>query len=76
MADEISQGDARPAPEPKCPICAKPRVMAYRPFCSKRCQQVDLGRWLGEVYTIPVTELDDEDGEEPATPPLRRSRDD
>ena len=67
MADETSQGDAKPAPEPKCPICAKPRVMAYRPFCSKRCQQVDLGRWLGEVYTIPVTEHDDEDGEEPGS---------
>jgi len=76
MADENSQNGGQLTPAPKCPICAKPRELKYRPFCSKRCQQVDLGRWLGEVYTIPVTELDDEDGEEPGAPPARRSRDD
>jgi endogenous inhibitor of DNA gyrase (YacG/DUF329 family) len=51
-----------------CPICSKPRDQQYRPFCSKRCADVDLGRWFTGSYAIPVTELDDEDGEEPDVP--------
>ena len=39
--------------------------MAVRPFCSKRCADVDLNRWLSGVYAVPVTEEDDEDGERP-----------
>lgn len=35
-----------------CPICQKPAVQAYRPFCSKRCADIDLGRWLGGDYRI------------------------
>jgi len=35
-----------------CPICGKPVGAKYRPFCSTRCQQIDLGRWLGENYRI------------------------
>lgn len=53
-----------------CPICGKPGVHAYRPFCSKRCADVDLNRWLSGSYAIPVTEEEDEDGEQPATGPL------
>ena len=34
----------------RCPICRKPATREHRPFCSKRCAQIDLGRWLGEVY--------------------------
>lgn len=49
-----------------CPICGKPKVEAYRPFCSKRCADVDLGRWLNGQYAIPVSEDDDEDGENAA----------
>jgi endogenous inhibitor of DNA gyrase (YacG/DUF329 family) len=37
----------------KCPICGKPRVEAYRPFCSKRCADIDLGRWLEGRYAVP-----------------------
>jgi uncharacterized protein len=36
-----------------CPICGKPTVPAYRPFCSKRCADVDLARWLRGDYAIP-----------------------
>lgn len=36
-----------------CPICQKPADRAYRPFCSKRCADVDLGRWLKGSYAIP-----------------------
>ncbi len=44
----------------KCPICGKPSEAAYRPFCSKRCADVDLQRWLSGRYTIPV--VDDDKG--------------
>jgi endogenous inhibitor of DNA gyrase (YacG/DUF329 family) len=50
-----------------CPICAKPSEPTYRPFCSKRCANIDLGRWLNESYRVPVAEQDDEDGT--PTPP-------
>ena len=46
-----------------CPICGKPVDQALRPFCSKRCADVDLNRWLSGVYAVPVKEDDDEDGE-------------
>jgi endogenous inhibitor of DNA gyrase (YacG/DUF329 family) len=45
---------------PKCPICGKPADPEYRPFCSKRCADVDLQRWLSGGYAIPAVE--DEDG--------------
>lgn len=38
-----------------CPICARPvETPLFRPFCSARCKQVDLARWLGEVYRLPA----------------------
>lgn len=40
----------------KCPICGKPPVEAHKPFCSPRCHQVDLHRWLGEGYRIATDE--------------------
>lgn len=36
-----------------CPICGKPAAPAYKPFCSKRCADVDLQRWLSGAYVIP-----------------------
>jgi endogenous inhibitor of DNA gyrase (YacG/DUF329 family) len=36
-----------------CPICQKPSLEAYRPFCSKRCADVDLSRWFTGRYAIP-----------------------
>ena len=53
-----------------CPICGKPVVAAYRPFCSRRCADVDLGRWLTESYRIPAeTEEETEAAPEDDTPP-------
>lgn len=48
-----------------CPICNKPVDPAFRPFCSKRCADVDLQRWFTGGYAIPVVEDDDEDGDLP-----------
>jgi hypothetical protein len=45
---------------PKCPICRKPAVVEYRPFCSRRCADVDLQRWLTGGYAVPAVEDDDE----------------
>jgi endogenous inhibitor of DNA gyrase (YacG/DUF329 family) len=38
----------------KCPICGKPMVEEFKPFCSKRCADVDLNRWLTGNYVIPA----------------------
>jgi endogenous inhibitor of DNA gyrase (YacG/DUF329 family) len=60
-------GDARAgqgaAKEKPCPICGKPAIEASRPFCSERCRDVDLNRWLSNSYTIPAAKDDDEDAE-------------
>jgi uncharacterized protein len=45
-----------------CPICGKPAAESLRPFCSRRCANVDLNRWLSGVYAVPVKEEEDEDG--------------
>ena len=54
-------------PEPNlrtnaCPICGKPALETFRPFCSRRCADVDINRWLSGVYAVPVKEEEDEDG--------------
>jgi uncharacterized protein len=46
-----------------CPICGKPAAEASRPFCSERCRDVDLNRWLSNSYAIPAAKDDDEDAE-------------
>ena len=43
-----------------CPICGKPAVEASRPFCSERCRDVDLNRWLSNSYVIPAARDDDD----------------
>ena len=45
----------------KCPICARPTEPAFKPFCSKRCSDEDLSRWLNGSYAVP----DDDDDERP-----------
>jgi endogenous inhibitor of DNA gyrase (YacG/DUF329 family) len=44
-----------------CPICGKPADAQFRPFCSQRCRDVDLNRWLSGVYAVPVTADEEED---------------
>ena len=53
-----------------CPICKKHSVAVFRPFCSKRCADLDLGRWLKGSYAIPAVEQDDpEEGNLPSELP-------
>ncbi|HEY1855980.1 DNA gyrase inhibitor YacG [Acidocella sp.] len=47
-----------------CPICQKPSDKQHRPFCSKRCADIDLGRWLTEGYVVPARPTAEEDEEE------------
>ncbi|MBL4616982.1 MAG: DNA gyrase inhibitor YacG [Robiginitomaculum sp.] len=42
----------------KCPLCKKPSDQAHKPFCSDRCRQVDLGRWLKGSYVVPGADED------------------
>ena len=46
-----------------CPTCRKPALQAYRPFCSKRCADVDLNRWFSGAYVVAGKQEEDEDGE-------------
>ena len=50
-----------------CPICKKQPVPAFRPFCSRRCADLDLGRWLNGSYAVPLVEEDG--GEDWNAPP-------
>ena len=68
MADKTrKQGPAEAGPRkesPKakpCPICGQPASHATRPFCSARCRNVDLNRWLSGSYVVPGAEDDPED---------------
>ncbi|MES1203920.1 MAG: DNA gyrase inhibitor YacG [Pseudomonadota bacterium] len=47
-----------------CPICNKPGDPEYRPFCSKRCADVDLHRWLTGSYVMPGEALSEDDEED------------
>ena len=51
-----------------CPICSKASDPAYRPFCGRRCADVDLGRWLNGSYALPA-ESEEAEGEYEDTPP-------
>ncbi len=49
----------------RCPICGAPTEVAYRPFCSRRCADVDLSRWLRGAYAVAGGDADaDEDGDD------------
>lgn len=52
----------------KCAICGKEQDPKYRPFCSKRCADVDLNRWLSGGYAIPAAEEDEPDDESVIVP--------
>jgi uncharacterized protein len=48
-------------PRKPCAICKKPSQPKFHPFCSNRCAQVDLSRWLGGKYAIPASNSEDDD---------------
>jgi uncharacterized protein len=60
MSDTRTPGIAR-----RCPICGKPAVEQHRPFCSRRCALVDLGRWIGGNYRVPDAKINEEEEDTP-----------
>jgi hypothetical protein len=56
-----SQDEARAPAKVGCPICGKPQKGQFRPFCSRRCADVDLHRWLSGVYAVPALEAEGDD---------------
>ena len=70
MAETTPNTTPRLAP---CPICGKLPLAEFKPFCSKRCADVDLNRWLSGVYAVPVTGNDDEDGDKIGDAPDERA---
>ena len=42
-----------------CPLCGRETVPRYRPFCSRRCADIDLGKWFSEGYRVAATDPDD-----------------
>lgn len=54
----------QPDPPPRCPICGRPAVPAFRPFCSKRCRDQDLLNWLSGRYAVPAVETDADDDQD------------
>jgi uncharacterized protein len=64
MAEDADK-TSRPRRKANCPICKAPTAERWRPFCSSRCADVDLARWLGGQYAIPGGDADaDEDGDD------------
>jgi len=60
---KLMTGDKKTKQPPRCPQCGKPRDPKHRPFCSPRCRDLDLGKWLNGSYAIPA-----EEEEPPDTP--------
>jgi uncharacterized protein len=48
-----------------CPICGKPAAEKHRPFCGRRCADVDLNRWLSDTYVVRTETDADEDEQAP-----------
>jgi hypothetical protein len=71
MADDnTGRGDpGRGAAGRPCPICGKPAAAEARPFCSRRCADVDLGRWLGGGYRVPGRPPAEDDADLPLAEP-------
>jgi endogenous inhibitor of DNA gyrase (YacG/DUF329 family) len=56
----MTEPEAPPRQPPRCPVCGRPTAAETRPFCSPRCRQVDLGRWLSGAYAVPTEEPPEE----------------
>ncbi|WP_371321788.1 DNA gyrase inhibitor YacG, partial [Vibrio parahaemolyticus] len=53
MTEKLTSGNK------SCPLCGSSVIHRYRPFCSKRCADIDLSRWMGGAYAVPVVQLDE-----------------
>ncbi|GJE15630.1 DNA gyrase inhibitor YacG [Methylobacterium marchantiae] len=65
MSDGVPTKPSTKLKAEPCPICRKPVRPEFQPFCSARCADIDLGRWLTDRYAIPT---DEDENEDDATP--------
>ena len=73
----MASKDSSAAGTGRCPICRRKAETAFRPFCSVRCRDVDLARWLGGGYAIPGSQdAGNEDGDEAAARGARNTGED
>lgn len=65
MADPGKSSPVTPLPTGarRCPICGKRSVLRHQPFCSGRCADIDLGRWLKGAYRVETEEPAEDGGE-------------
>jgi uncharacterized protein len=62
-AKSSGNASSRAAAIKPCPICGKPATAESRPFCSDRCRDVDLNRWLSGAYVVPARADEDDDND-------------
>ncbi len=60
MSAKITSLETKSTKTIKCPICLENSIYPHSPFCSRRCSQLDLGRWLNEAYVISAPEVNEE----------------
>ena len=62
-AKEAAKETSKAAKAKRCPICGQPATAAMHPFCSPRCRDVDLNRWLSGTYVIPARDDEPDDAD-------------
>ena len=60
--------EPKSGPKKRCPICGREAQARYKPFCSARCADIDLHRWLNESYRVPA-KPDQDEAESPSGRP-------
>jgi len=70
----MSAGAPKAKGHTRCPQCGNASVRAYRPFCSKRCRDLDLAKWLDGAYAIPIVEEDGAENDGGGLSPPDRDR--
>jgi uncharacterized protein len=63
MSEQPPDKEPQPQP-PRCVACGRLQDARFRPFCSKRCADIDLGRWLKGTYVIASDEPPDRETDE------------
>lgn len=58
----MSKAKVVPIKGKRCPVCGRPVQQEFRPFCSRRCADKDLGQWLTGAYRVPTEEAPDDAG--------------
>lgn len=72
MADNENTSPAAVPTGKPCAICGKPAIARYQPFCSPRCADIDLGRWLKGSYVVPGEAVEETESD---LPPRERGED-